>query len=154
MWSKVNSGTTTFFTKGGLSELRLNHITILSPLLCLTIGLKLAFRLHTPIASNQIQRYFSTPGTQKQSSCFCTFMSILPPRDGGNSINLWIANWQADYTSWNWTRLHVIHATAVPVQAMSWLSKASSLDTCITFACPSLKRMFCFLNEAQSLCCS
>lgn len=129
-----------------LSELRLHHSTICSTFLCWTIVLMLAFRMHTSTASYQIQRYFSASRTQKQSSCFCTFMSTLPPRDGGNSRNLWIPNRQADYTCWNWTRLHLIHPIVVPVQAMAWLSKSNSLHTRLMLVCASLKRMFCFLN--------
>lgn len=73
-------------------------------------------------------------------------MSILPPRDGGDSINLWIANWKADYTCWNQAQLHVIHPIVVPVNAMDWLFKASPLDACTKLTYVSLKTMLCFLN--------
>lgn len=50
--------------------------------LSLTIGPKLVSRLHTPVTSYQILRYFSTQGTQKLIGCYYTSMNILHPREG------------------------------------------------------------------------
>lgn len=106
----------------------------------------LAFRLHAPSASYQIQTHFSIPRTQKRSSCFCPFMSILPPRDCGNSINLLIVNFQDDYTCWNGTWLHIIHpnCSSTPGNGLAFQSKLTRY--CTPLACSSLKRIFCFLK--------